>query len=127
MVAGDVLAAIAEVDELLHGLALDEHAVQVLEPLLIFGFKVAAIGGLTALEDADGAVLELGAQVESLAFGKVRLSVIFHLVIEELFHKLVTHHDVGLDRLVFCLFLLDPLDGVVQQIGGKRDDVIAWH
>ena len=73
LVAGDVLAAIAEVDELLHGLALDEHAVQVLEPLLILGFKVAAIGGLTALEDADGAVLELGAQVESLAFGKVWL------------------------------------------------------
>ena len=126
LIAGDVLAFETEIDELLHGLALDENTVQVLEAVLILGFKVTAIGGLTALENTESAGLELSAKVKSLALGKAGLAVVFHPLIEGLFYHLAVFQHIRFDLPVFRVFLLDPLDGVVQQIRGKWDDVIAW-
>ena len=57
----------------------------------------------------------------------IPLAVILDFLKELLFHHLAVFHHIGLDLGVLGLFDLDPLDGVVQQIGGKRDDVIAWH
>ena len=65
--------------------------------------------------------------MESLALGKVRLAVILDFLKELLFHHLAVFHHIGLDLGVLGLFDLDPLDGVVQQISGKRYDVIVGH
>lgn len=127
LIAGDILALETEIDELAHGFTLDEHAVKVFQPLLILSFKIPPIGGHAAPQNTEGAGLELCTEVESLALWKMRLSVVFQPLIEGLFYHLAIFHYIRFDLPVFRVFLLDPLDGVIQQIRGKWDDVITWH
>ena len=127
LVTRDVLALIAQVDVLVEGIAEDDDLIKVLEAFLILSFKIAAISGVAFLEDSAGHALHISAHVESLALGKVRLAVILGFLKELLFHHLAVFHHIGFDLGVLGLFDLDPLDGVVQQISGKRYDVIVGH
>ena len=127
LVAGDILFLKAEVDILEHGVTLDHHNVQVPQPLLILRFKETAIGGDALFQDVSGTVLQPGAQVERLGFGEMGLAVILDLFVKHPLHKLAVFHDVALDLPVFGLLGLDPLDGVLQQVKGQRDDVIIGH
>ena len=110
-----------------HGVTLDQHPVQVFQPLLILSLKETAIGGDAQLQDVIGAVGQPVTQAECLAFGEMGLAVILELFVKHPLHKLAVFHDIALDPLVFRLFGLDPLIGVLHQVQRQRDDVIIWH